>query len=98
MWSGTNGFAAVVQKKCQIENQRVFELLKNIPISNQLLIIRLREGVKFVDTYQCMLVGCITMYKLMLHETGMLAEFGNVTTEKIYPMHHSQYPHDLPFL
>jgi hypothetical protein len=38
------------------------------------------------------------MQKLMLHKTGKLAEFGNVTTEKIYPMHHSQYATHPAFL
>ena len=38
------------------------------------------------------------MQKLMLHQAGELAEFGNVTTEKIDPMHRSQDPPDSAFL
>ena len=45
-----------------------------------------------------MLVGCVTMQKLMLHQAGELAEFGNVAAEKIRPMHHSQDASHFPFL
>ena len=51
VWPGANGFATVVQKKREIENQRVLELLKNLSIMYQLRSIRLRECVEFVDTY-----------------------------------------------
>src|SRR5438067_1221476 len=51
VWPGPNGFAAVVQKKRKVENQRVFELLKDISIGNQLRIIGLSERVEFIDTY-----------------------------------------------
>src|SRR5439155_1478083 len=89
VWPGPNGFAAVVQKKRKVENQRVFELLKDISIGNQLRIFGLSERVQFIDTYTCMLIGCITMTKLMMHQAGELAEFVNVMTEKIDPMHRS---------
>ena len=39
---GANGFAAVVQKKREIEDQRVLEFLKDSAISNQLGITRFR--------------------------------------------------------
>jgi len=51
MWPGANGFAAIVQKKREIENQRVLEFLKNFAISNQFGIIRVRQRIEFVDTY-----------------------------------------------
>src|SRR5438132_8815811 len=73
-------------------------MLKNLSISNQLWIVRLCECVEFVDTNQRMLVGCVTMQKLMLHETGELAEFGNVTAEEIDAMHHSQDAPNSAFL
>src|SRR5262245_34707249 len=30
------------------------------------------------------------MQKLVLHKTGELAEFGNVTSKKVHPMHHPE--------
>src|SRR5947209_18547584 len=90
MGSGTNGLAAIVQKKCKIQHQRVLELLKNITVSYQFGVSDVCEHVEFVDAYQCMLVGCVTIEKLMLHEAGKLTEFCNVTAEKMDTVHHPQ--------
>ena len=43
-----------------------------------------------MDAHQCVLVGRVTMQKLMLHQTCKLSEFGNVAPKKIDPMHHSE--------
>src|ERR1043166_7650457 len=45
-----------------------------------------------------MLVGGVTMEKLMLHQTCKLAEFRNVAAQKINPMHHSKNTPYSPFL
>ena len=37
------------------------------------------------------------MKELVLHETGQLAELGNVAPEKIHPMHHAQDAPDIAF-
>ena len=95
---GANGLAAIVQKKRKIEHQRLLELLKNITVSYQFGVSDVCERVEFVDAYQCMLVGCVTVQKLILHEACKLTEFGNVTTEKIDPVHHSQNAPDSAFL
>jgi hypothetical protein len=65
-------------------------LFENLAISGQLRVIRLRQGIKFIDAHQCVLVGRVTMQKLMLYQACKLAEFGNVAPEKIDPMHHSE--------
>ena len=44
-----------------------------------------------------MLVGRVTMQELVLHETGELAEFGNVSPQEIHTMHHSKDPANFPF-
>src|SRR5437764_4050456 len=98
MWSRADSFAAVVQQQREIENQRVVKSLENFTIGSQLRIVRLRQRIELIDAYQRMLVGCVSMQKFMLHQTGQLAEFGNVTTEKIDPMHHSQDASYFPFL
>src|SRR5207253_2858420 len=98
MGPGANGLAAIVQKKCKIQHQRVLELLKNITVSYQFGVSDVGERVEFVDAYQCMLVGCVTVQKLMLHEAGKLTEFWNVAAEKIDPVHHPQNAPDSAFL
>ena len=87
-----------MQKKCKIQHQRVLELLKNITVSYQFGVSDVGERIEFVDAYQCMLVGCVTVQKLMLHEAGKLTEFWNVTAEKIDPVHHPQNAPDSAFL
>src|SRR4029434_10790279 len=92
-----NGLAAVMEKQRQIKNEWVFELLENPAIGDQLRIIRRRQSIEFVDTYQRMLVRRVTMQKLVLHQTGELAEFGDVSPQEINPMHHSKDPANFPF-
>ena len=87
-----------MQKERKIKNERILELLKYLAVSDQLRISRLRQGVKFVNAYQCVLISRITMEKLMLNQTGELAEFGNVAAQKIDPMHHSEDTTHLPLL
>ena len=83
-------FAAVVQEKCEIQDQWVRELLKQFAIMNQLRIIGRDQRIKFVDAHQCVLVGSVPVQELVLHKAGQLAKFGNVPAKKIHPMHHSQ--------
>src|SRR5438552_19206529 len=90
VWPGANCFTAVVNKERKIEHKRVLQFLENLAIRNQLRIVRLRHGIKFIDAHQCVLVGRVTMKKLMLHQTCKLPEFGNVATKKIESMHHSE--------
>src|SRR5262249_31525986 len=90
MRPGPDRFAAIVQKKREIKNKRVLQLLKNLAISDQLRIRRLRQGIKFINANQCMLISRVTMEKLMLHQAGKLAELRNVPAQKIDPMHHSE--------
>src|SRR5438874_2676073 len=85
-----HGLAAVVQKKCEIENQWVRELLKQFAIINQLRIIGRRQRIKFIDTHQRVLVGSIPVQELVLHKAGELAKFGHVPAKKIHPMRHPQ--------
>src|SRR5882724_7952584 len=92
-----NGFAAVMQKQRQIKDEWVIELLKNLAIGDQLRIIRRCQSVELVDTYQCVFVRRVTMQKLVLHQTGELTEFGNISPQEINPMHHSKDPADSPF-
>ena len=83
-----------MQKQRQIKDERIVELLKNPAICDQLRIIRRRQSIQFIDTYQSMLVCCVTMEKLVLDQAGELAEFGNVSSQEINPMHHSKDPAD----
>src|SRR6266566_2327161 len=85
-----NGFTSIVQKQSQIEYEWIVESLKNFAIGNQLRIIRLRQCIEFVDADQRMFIGCVTMQKLMLHQTRQLAEFGNVSPQKIDSVHHAK--------
>src|SRR5215467_10452624 len=85
-----HGFAAVVQEKCEIQDQWVSELLKQFAIVNELRIISRGQRIKFVDAHQGVLVGGIPVQKLVLHKAGELAKFRDVATKKIHPMHHSQ--------
>jgi hypothetical protein len=79
-----------VKKQCQIQDKRVLELLKNLPIRDQLRVIGRSERVELVNADQCMFVGRVAMQKLMLHEARQLAEFWNISTQEIDPMHHSE--------
>src|ERR1700756_1694820 len=92
MWP-PHGLAAVVQEKCEIQNHWVCELLEQFTIMNQLRIVGRRQGVEFVNAHERVLVGGISMQKLVLHEARELAEFGNVPAKKIHSMHH---PKDAP--
>src|SRR5215470_2025896 len=98
MRPGANRLTAVVQKKRKIKNKRILKLLKDLAVSAQLRVGRLRQGIKFIDAYQCVLISRVTVEKLMLHQTSKLAEFGNVSAQKIDPMHHSEDTTYLPFL
>ena len=98
MRPGANGFAAIVQEKRKIEHEWVLKLLKDLTISDQLRISRLRQGIKFIDAHQCMLVSRVTMEKLMLHQAGELAKFRNVPAQKIDPMHQSEDTTHFPLL
>src|SRR5258708_33804785 len=98
MGSGANGLAAIVQKKCKIQHQRVLELLKNITVSYQFGASDVGERVEFVDAYQCMLVGCVTVQKLMLHEAGKLTESWKLAAARIAPEHHQKNTPDPAFL
>jgi len=89
VWAA-HGLAAVVQEKCEVQNQWVRELFKQFAIMNQLRIASLRQCIKFVDAYQRVLVGGIPVQELVLHKARELAEFGNVPAKKIRSMHHPQ--------
>src|SRR6476660_7857831 len=97
VWAA-HGLAAVVEEKCEIQNQWVRELFKQFAIMNQLRIIGLRQCIKFVDAHQRVLVGSIPVQKLVLHKAGELAEFGNVPAKKVHPMHHPQDASNSAFL
>src|SRR6516162_1297441 len=97
MWPA-HGLAAVVQEKCEIQNQWVGELLKQFAIMNQLRIIGRRQRIKLVDAHQGVLVGSIPVQELVLYKAGELAEFGNVPAKKIHSMHHPQNASHSAFL
>src|SRR5262245_702758 len=73
-----NRFTAIVQKEREIKNKWILQFLKNLAIRDQFRVSRLRQGVKFIDAHQCVLVRCVTMQELMLHQAGKLSEFGKV--------------------
>ena len=98
VWPRPDSFAGIVQKQCQIQNKWILQLLKNFAISYQLRIIGRDQRVQFVDADQRVFVGRITMQELMLHQTGQLAEFGNISAEEIDPMHHSKNAANFAFL
>src|ERR1041384_1973155 len=87
--------SGIVQKKREIENKRVVEFLEEPPVPAEFRILGVHYLVELVDAHQRVFVGRVTMKKLVLHETSELAEFGNVTAQKIDPVHH---PEDAPDL
>ena len=97
MWSGGYGLSGVVQEQCEIKNKRILQLFKKFLIRNQLGIVGTGERVELVDANQRVFVGRVTMEIFVLHEAGQLAEFRNVTAQKIDAMHHAQHASNLVF-
>ena len=87
---GPDGFAGIVQEQGQIKNERILELLEESSIRDQLRILRPGQSIELVDANQRMFVGGVTVEKLVLNQTGQLAEFGNVASEEIDPVHHTK--------
>src|SRR4029077_18359110 len=75
----------------------VVKFFEQATIRNQLWIGRLHQRVELVDAEQRVLISRVTMKEFVLNETGQLAEFGNVATEKVYPVHHPQDPSSITF-
>src|SRR5437868_495643 len=97
MWPGADSLAGVMQQQRQIKNKRISQLLEKLAILDELRIFRSRQPVELVNADQRMFVRGIAVKKFMLHQTGKLAEFGNVLTEDIEPMHQPQSPPNFSF-
>ena len=97
MRAGAHRFAGVVQQQSQVKHERIGQFLEKFPVLDQLAIFRLRQRIEFVDTDQSVFVRSVAVEKFMLHQTGELAELGNVLPEKIQPVHQAQGASDLSF-
>ena len=83
-------FAHVVQQQRQIEQARAFEALKERRVIFVRLGLGLPDPVQLLQANQRVFVGGVLMVKLVLHQAGELAEFGNVFAEQIHLMHRAQ--------
>src|ERR1041384_3004720 len=97
MWPRPDRASGVVKEEREIEDKRVVEFLEETAVSAELRVFGVHDLVEFIDADQRVFVGRVTMEKLMLHQAGELAEFRNVTAEKINPVHHPQDAPDLAF-
>src|ERR1043166_2198885 len=89
--------SGVVQKKRQIKDKWVVEFLEEAAISAELRIFGVHHLIEFINAHQRVFVGRVTMEKLVLHQASELAEFRDVTAQKINPVHHAQDAADLAF-
>ena len=97
VWPRPDRSACVVHEQRQIKHERIFKLLEQFPIGSQLRIFGMSERVQLFDAHQRVFVGRVAMKEFMLHETCQVAEFRNVTPQKIYAVHHAKNPADPAF-
>jgi hypothetical protein len=95
--AGIGGLASVVQQQRKIEHQRIFEFLKDFSIVLQFRVLGIDDLIEFFDADERVLVGGVTMKKLVLHQTRELAKFRDVTPEKIDAVHGAENRANLAF-
>ena len=60
------------------------KFLEKLSIGHELWILRPHQRVEFFDADQGVLIGGITMKKLVLHQAGEVTELRKVTAEEIH--------------
>lgn len=91
------GFARIMEKKGQIKDGWVFELLEQGAVTTEFLALGEQDPIELFDTDQSVLVGCVTMVELVLNEAGEGTEFRDVSSKKSKIVHLAQDSSHLPF-
>ena len=89
------GLARVVQEEREVEDEGVFELLKNPLILRELGLGGVDHPVELLDANERVFVRRVSMEKLVLHEARELSELRHVAPEKIHFVHRAQNRADL---
>src|SRR5689334_7645985 len=97
MRPSTYRLTGVMQQQSQVKHERIGQFLEKFPVLDQLAVFRVRQRIQFVDTDQSVFVRSVAVEKFMLHQTGELAELGNILPKKIQPMHQAQGASDFSF-
>ena len=82
--------AHVVQQQRQVKQARAFEALKERRVIFVRLVLGLPNAVQLLQADQRVFVGGVLMVKLVLHQAGEPAEFGNVFAEQVHLVHRAQ--------
>src|SRR5882672_12907727 len=75
----------------------MLNVLENFLVTGMWRLGRVQNAVEMLDDLQRVLVGGIAVEKLVLHQTGESAKFGNEFAKKLDLVHGPQHPRDLSF-
>ena len=85
-----SGLADVVQQQRQVKQAGPFQPLEQRRVMFIRRVLGLPDLVELLEADQRVFVGGVLMVKLVLHQAGELAEFGNVFAEQIHLVHGAQ--------
>ena len=84
------GLAGVVQQHCEVEQERMFELLEQRRVGFVAWLLGFPDAVHLFEADQRVLVGGVLMIKLVLHQAGQPAELGEVFAQQADLVHRAQ--------
>jgi len=90
--------SGVVKEDGQVERVGVFYIDEKMSVALCRRIVGLYEGVELIDAAQGVLIGSVTVKKLVLDEAFQGAEFREVAAKDPAAMHKPEGACDLPFL
>ena len=84
------GLPGVVQEDGEVQDRGVLELLEQLPVFRHLRVVAREQGVEFLNAHQRVLVGRITVKKLVLDKAEQRAELGEVAAQHAGVVHPAQ--------
>src|SRR5580692_377333 len=97
MMACTGGFPGIMQQERQVKHVGILNLQKKRFICCQFRVLCIDERVQLLNANQGMFVRGVPVKKLVLHQTGQIAEFGQISSQEIHLVHHTENVSDLAF-
>src|SRR5271166_3234600 len=91
----TGGFPGIMKQERQVKHVGILNLQKKRFICCQLRVLCIDERVQLLNANQGMFIRGVPVKKLVLHQAGQIAEFGQISSKEIHLVHHAKNVSDL---
>ena len=82
-----HALAGIVQKQGKVEQVRQVDVLQDMGVVGERGLIRVPDLIEFLEADEGVLVRCVGVKKLVLHEAGHAAELGDVAPQQVDLVH-----------